>query len=557
MSIRTKLFINSLAILVFALGLIAVVLVNMQKIQSSTTDMMPKVIAISEMNSDYLQVQNHLNNYANTISVAQPQSVTDEMSMHVEDYFAQINANRIILADSITTAIEQQTFEALSQAHEQLEEAAMQAILAKDSTASRTQAARIVGILNDIHRLDLFATTEYDQMQTKLAQTVAGVITLALIGMGLIAVIGGIFTFFTTQKITVPLQQLANRAERIAAGHLSVDPIRYRGQDEIGALNDTFTKMASQLQELLSSIQQASHQVEHYAGELLTENQTLEQISGQVTNSTTVLSKGTQTIAESLSETVTLVERMDDDFTVNEQRSAHSVARSSQAAEAIVASQQAIAHQQLLIQENVETTQTIHDVSAKFLAHTRDIEMMAKVVSNIADQTNLLALNASIEAARAGEHGKGFAVVAEEVRKLAEQSNTSTTEIFNVVSAIKVGITEMTHSVMSGVAIAEKQRHSMETTTQAFAQIEAEVQAIMHEISAVAETMKSSHHIGAHVLQNVENISAFVEETASESDEISTSTHRQQQSITNVVAKTKALEQLATELNDSVQRFKV
>ncbi|MEK4229349.1 methyl-accepting chemotaxis protein [Solibacillus sp. FSL H8-0538] len=119
----------------------------------------------------------------------------------------------------------------------------------------------------------------------------------------------------------------------------------------------------------------------------------------------------------------------------------------TQVADAALDNQASVSKLQSIINDlgdqSNETSQNMHVLNEG----SKQIESIVKVIHDISNQTNLLALNASIEAARAGEHGKGFAVVAEEVRKLAENTKTSTEHI----SRLTTQTQEQIHKVYDNI----------------------------------------------------------------------------------------------------------
>jgi len=104
----------------------------------------------------------------------------------------------------------------------------------------------------------------------------------------------------------------------------------------------------------------------------------------------------------------------------------------------------------LVIEQTLSLKNSVNDIQTSISsleANSREIGDIVAVITSIAEQTNLLALNAAIEAARAGEHGKGFSVVAAEVRKLAEQTKDSSSDIKELVASTTKQIEEVVNQI--------------------------------------------------------------------------------------------------------------
>jgi methyl-accepting chemotaxis protein len=334
---------------------------------------------------------------------------------------------------------------------------------------------------------------------------------------------------FITRFVTRPLEHMTHGLKDIAQGEGDLSRrLDVEHADEIGEASQSFNHVMEKFSALIQHVSGSATQVSA-AAKLL---------SG---NAQQIAASAAQQSERSVS-TATAVEAMAGSIALVAQSTEHV---GHQAKESLERTHQGNESLSTLVGEIDSVESAVREIAGsvnEFVRSTTAITTMTRQVKDIAEQTNLLALNAAIEAARAGEQGRGFAVVADEVRKLAEKSAHSASEIDAVTHALAQQSATVEVSIQNGLKYLSSSQEALENVAIVLSEAGGSVGEVSRELASIVAAIDEQRSASNEVAANVEAIAAMAEESARANE--------------HAVAGARNLEHLADDLQALVGSFK-
>ncbi|MFC3834327.1 methyl-accepting chemotaxis protein [uncultured Deinococcus sp.] len=437
--------------------------------------------------------------------------------------------------------------------------------------AVQTGTQEITRILNA--RLDTTRRTMFNQLALLSLFTLAATVLLLLIG----------------RAITRPLAGLSRAASQLARGDLTVEvPVRTR--DEVGVVASAFNTAVAQLrvndERNRASLEESEHLQRNIGafldvtmdiaeGDLTRRGTVSEDVLGNVVDSINLMTEELGSVLKSVQEasqsvavgskamlgsTAQIYEGAQ--LTTEEAKEVaqrvravtHAIRSMAQAAQASSeTAQQALLASQQGEQAVTGTLDGMQNIRREVQGIAKriktlgdrslEIQEIVDTISQIARQTNLLALNASIEAAGAGEAGGRFSIVADEVRKLADTSSQATARIATLIKTVQAEIQDVVVSVEDGTREVEQGYQVAGTAGERLRQIGMLSQQSAQLADEIAQATQAQ-------VQGVEQMGTAVQSIASVAQQSQASIEHGRQTA-------EQLEQLATDLNRSLERFRL
>lgn len=321
---------------------------------------------------------------------------------------------------------------------------------------------------------------------------------------GIAVLLGILMAYLITKAITSPINHAVSIATEVASGNLSIH-IDNNRTDEIGRLMAALATMVTGLRELVRSIESGAADIAASAEQLST-------VTGQTSNGINLQKHETDQVAAAMNQMTATVA----DVARNaEQAFTVAADAASQATEGELEVRETVSQVNRLTQEVNQSMEIIHGLQGE----TANIGTVLDVIKSVAEQTNLLALNAAIEAARAGEQGRGFAVVADEVRSLAQRTQSSAQEIESLVSSLQSSAETSVTAMEASASLASDTLKRATATGASIGRITQSVEEIKQYNSQIATASEQQTSVAEEINRNITSIRDITDQSAASSNQ--------------------------------------
>ena len=380
-----------------------------------------------------------------------------------------------------------------------------------------------------------------------------------LISLAVCAVILIGTSFAITKAITTPLSAIIDVCNRLRDGDFR-DDVRHSDPraDEFGSMIDSVLEMRTVINKLMKKTSQSAEQLAASSQELTASAnqsaQASEQVAQSVTNSASAVAEQQQNVTDAMDaidHAMGSIQALNEASAIVAEKVDEAARQASYGSAAIETSVEKILSVEKIVNESAGTVD-------KLGQRSKEIGQIVEAISGIAEQTNLLALNAAIEAARAGEHGKGFAVVADEVRKLAEQTAGSASNIRQLTDQVMSSVDELSKGAFAILnfidSTVSQDYEEMTRTAEQYMKDAAYVKEWAQQSNARAEDL--SHSIQT-MTQAMDDISKATNENAVGNTSIAEKVSLMAESAHEILQKMSESEESAKRLMSQVERFKI